>query len=385
MNIFKLPDLGEGLAEAEIHEWHVKEGDEIKLDEPLVSMETAKAVVEVPSPCDGKILKLHGQPGDMIDTGAPLVEFETTDTAEETKKEPTTSAATVAGKIEVGDGIITEAATGITPTRSVSNGVKALPAVRSLARQLCVDLTTLTGTGPDGQITADNVKQAANIGSAHPGITVHLDNPEALKGTRRSMAKAMSASHAEVVPVTLVDDADIGAWAEKTDITARIIRAVAKACEASPALNGWYDGRNIARELSNDVHLGLAMDTEDGLFVPVIKSANNQSAEQLRETINTYKQQVKDRSIPQENLQGATITLSNFGMFAGRYANPIVVPPMIAIIGTGQIKHTVVEKNGNFASHRVIPLSVTFDHRAATGGEASRFLGAMIEDLQQAQ
>lgn len=382
MKIFNLPDLGEGLPDAEIHEWHVQVGQSINVDDPLVSMETAKAVVDVPSPFDGVIAKLHGQVGDVIDTGEPLVEFEVAG-SENTPTPASEEGATVAGKIEVGETILQESATGIAPVATGSKTIQALPLARAMAKQLNVDLSQLTGTGANGQITPDDVK--AHVATITQAPSVHLKNPEPIRGTRRTMAQMMSASHAQVVPVTLVDNADIHGWPEKSDITARIIRAITHACQIEPALNGWYDNKNNARELSSAVNLGIAMDSDDGLFVPVINNAQTLDPAALRQKINTYKQQVKERTIPPENLKDASITLSNFGMFAGRYANPIVVPPMIAIIGTGKIHTEAVSSKDHIENHRIIPISITFDHRVATGGETSRFLGAMIADLEKSE
>lgn len=370
MKTFILPDLGEGLAEAEIHEWHVKEGDHIKVDQLMVSVETAKAVVEVPAPRSGTIAKLCGKSGDMIKVGEPLVEF--TDGDDNTGKTP--DKGTVAGKIVVGDTILDEAPMGITTQKSTA-GIKAMPAVRALAKQLNVDLTTLTGTGPQQQITVDDVKRASQ-----PATT--LLNGEALRGVRRTMAQTMAKAHAEIVAVTIVDDADLNNWSPDTDITLRVIRAVVKACQAEPALNTWYDGVNMVRQLHSHVNLGLAIDSTEGLFVPVIKNAQELSPSDLRAVINQYKDQTKNRTLPAENFRDGTITLSNFGNFAGRYANPVVVPPTVAIIGAGRIRDEVVAVNGSMEIHRILPISVTFDHRAATGGEATRFLAALLTDLQ---
>ena len=365
MEIFYLPDLGEGLPDAEVHEWHVKVGDKVEKDQLLVSMETAKAVVEVPSPQQGTIKKLYGNVGDIINTGTPLVEFESS--GEKT-------AATVAGKLQVSDNVLTEPAAGIT-RQARERSIKALPAARQLAQKLNIDLSQVRGSGPGGQITTTDV-QAQATSNAYS---------EAITGVRRTMAQAMSRSHQEVVPVTLMDDADLSAWLPENDITARIIRALCKACAEVPALNAWFDGPTLTRELFSDVQLGLAIDSEDGLFVPVLKKAQSMPKEELRATINTYKQQVKERTIPQQALHGATITLSNFGVFAGRYGNPIVVPPTVAIVGTGKIRKQGVfnEANGNWENHSILPLSLTFDHRAATGGEASRFMATLIQELQQ--
>lgn len=365
MKTFYLPDLGEGLTEAEIHQWHVKEGDTVQHDDILVSMETAKAVVDVPAPYAGKIAKLHGKIGDIIQTNAPLLEFE---------GEGETATATAATPVAT--------ATAAAPA-TTSSKTRVLPAIRALAAQLNVNLDTVTATGPNGQITADDVRNAATATSTTPAAK-SAGPMEAIKGVRRSMALAMSQSHAEVVPVTLVDDADINAWPEKTDITMRLVRAIVAACKAEPALNASFDGKAIARKLNAEVHIGIAMDTPDGLFVPVLKNTQQRPTAELRAELDRFKNLVRTREIPPTDLQGNTITLSNFGMFAGRYANPIVVPPCVAILGVGRLREECVFSAGKVAQHRILPLSLTFDHRAATGGEASRFLAAVINDLSRA-
>jgi 2-oxoisovalerate dehydrogenase E2 component (dihydrolipoyl transacylase) len=398
MSIFKLPDLGEGLPDAQIHEWHVKEGDFIKVDQLLVSMETAKAVVEVPSPTEGKILKLYGNVGDVIDVGSPLVEYITentpsqTVTAHETTPPPSSTenrhvGATVAGNIEVGDTIIQENAAGITPSSYSASGVKIIPALRILAQKLHLSLEDIPATGHAGQITLDDFAHFIQKKLAQPRSNATQALPEgnyqAIKGVRKAMAHAMTMSHESVVAVTIVDDADITAWPKGTDITCRIIRAIIHACQIEPIFNAWFDGENLAIDIKNDIHLGLAVDSPDGLFVPVIKHAQSLSADEIRSEINRFKTQIVSRTIPAEDLKGATISLSNFGTFAGRYATPVVVPPMVTIVGSGRLKDQLVLNNTHVESHRILPLSVTFDHRAATGGEASRFLKAMIEDLQK--
>lgn len=365
MKIFYLPDLGEGLPDAEIREWLIKEGDEVKIDQPIVSMETAKALVDVPSPYDGKIAKLYGGPGDIIKTGSPLVGYEQSE-----------DSGTVVGSIEVGSTVIREAPMGIT-SQQIQTAIRVSPAVRALAKQLNVDLATVTPTGPGGSITLQDVR---NIGEA--GSTQLDKEFEALHGVRRSMATTMAMAHAQVVPVTLVDDADIHHYASDEDITLRLIQAIVAACQAEPALNAHFDGKNLGRRLFTEVNVGLAVDTAKGLYVPVIKAANTLSKQALRDTINDFKQHAKNQDFSQESLQGATITLSNFGVFVGRYANPIVVPPTVAIIGVGKLRDEVVAVAGKPDVHRIMPISLTFDHRAITGGEAARFLAAFIADLQ---
>lgn len=372
MSIFNLPDLGEGLAEAEIHDWHVKVGDEVKVDQPLVTMETAKAVVEVPSPQAGKIKKLYGAKGDIIPTHTPLVEFE----GEASSKDK----GTVVGNLEESTSVLNEGDMIIGAAKTTSANVKAMPAVRALAKQLNVDLNLIKGSGANGQITADDVKKFSSEPQSSKSKFTN-GNVETLHGVRRAMAQAMIHSHAEVVPVTIIDDADITDLKTK-DITAAIIQAMAEGIKAEPSLNAWFDGKTMERCLMSEMNLGLAMDTDEGLFVPVIKNAGNKSPADLRKDIDNFKTTVRARTVAPSELQGATITLSNFGMMAGKYATPIIVPPMVAILGCGKIREEARVHNGKVEVRKVIPLSLTFDHRAVTGGEATRFLGKIIQFLQ---
>ena len=450
---FYLPDLGEGLPDATVVEWHVKVGDNIKLDAPLCSMETAKAVVDVPSPYTGKVVKLHGAPGDIIETGAALADFEPDPNAKQRAEAEATGhhhgpkkgvgspapedghkvvASDEGGEVETGGkdredegtvvGAMVSGNTVHVEQAASIGGVKAVPAVRALARKLKVDLTRVRPSGADGVVTMKDVKDAAANGSAALGATParavpasagrHLapelpqpepqrspvslagkpvrtappsvsasGQPEQLKGVRRNMARVMADAHAQVVPTTLVDDADLHAWIGKQDITARLIRAIVAACKAVPALNAWFDGKNLSRTLHPQVDIGIAVDTDDGLFVPALRNADVLDAAGIRAAIKRLRTQVEDRTIPASELSGYTISLSNFGMFAGRYATPVVVPPTVAIIGAGKLSHDVVAVMGGIEVHRRMPISLTFDHRAATGGEAARFLKALLDDL----
>lgn len=434
---FHLPDLGEGLPDATIVEWFVRLGETIHLDQPLVSMETAKAVVEVPSPYSGKVLELAGAAGDIINTGAVLARFELdaslpqraeghdsghghSAAPSETKQTPATEteppkrddAGTVVGAMQVSDAVRNELAVAV-------GGVKAMPAVRAMARKLGIDLSRVRASGTDGAVTMQDLKQAASgtvplhsdappaiarqaiatspapppastrsvlsatgkpIRTQPPNVSV-MGQPEQLKGVRRNMARVMADAHAKVVPTTLNDDADIQAWQPGNDVTVRLIRATVRGCQAVPALNAWFDGEKLTRTLHPHVDIGLAMDTEDGLFVPVLRNAHLLDAQGLRATIERLRHEVSERSIEAAELSGYTISLSNFGKFAGRYATPVVVPPCVAIVAAGRLRHEAVPVVGGFESRRAIPLSLTFDHRACTGGEAARFLKAMLDDL----
>ena len=366
MTTFKLPDLGEGLQEAEIVTWHVGIGDHVVADQPLVSVETEKAVVEIPSPQSGRIAKLFGEPGDIVKIGAPLAAFEEAGEVD---------AGTVVGKVP-------EFSRAASPKPSQAAPrvptVKAAPAVRALARRHGVELSVIAPSGPGGTVTKADVERAV--------ATLEAAGPlQPLRGVRRAMARAMERSHAEVVPATVTDEADIDAWQAGADVTMRLIRAIVVACRAEPALNAWYLGRDQGRQIHEQVHLGIATDTEDGLFVPVLRDVGGREAADLRRGLEAMKRDVAARKVPLEELRGGTITLSNFGMFGGQHAALVVVPPQVAILGAGRIHDKVMPVSGAPTVRRVLPLSLTFDHRAVMGGEAARFLAVVKGDLEKSE
>src|SRR5215218_1112549 len=365
MRQFMLPDLGEGLEEAEIVTWHVNEGDHVVVDQPLVSVETDKAVVEVPSPQSGRIAHLFGSKGSVVKVGAPLVEF-----AEGVQEDT----GTVVGQLDREDTTSSKRETREEPTRARS--VQVLPAIRALARKLDVDLNLVQATGPGGTVTRADVERAAkSLAEAGPA--------EPLRGMRRAMAQRMAAAHAEVARTTVSDDVDIGDWREREDITIRLVRAIATACKAEPSLNAWYNSQAGERRLIKRIDIAIAVDTEGGLIVPVLRNVGERDARDLRAGLDRMRADAAARSIPPEELRGATITLSNFGMIGGRFANLVVVPPQVAIVGAGRIDQRVLVHNGAPAARRVLPLSLTFDQRVVTGGEAARFLVALKANLER--
>ncbi|AML48966.1 branched-chain alpha-keto acid dehydrogenase subunit E2 [Coxiella burnetii] len=377
MKVFKLPDLGEGLPDATIREWYIAVGDEVKIDQPLVAMETAKALVDVPSPLAGKIEKLFGEVGDVIETGSPLIGFEGEAETEEPK-----DTGTVVGAIETSDTVLEESGAGIPVKKAAEKkNFKATPAVRMLAKQLGVDLTKITPKS--SLISAEEVKQAAQI--TKTGKTQKIEGElTPLSPVRRAMAQSMSQSHREVVPVSLMDDGDLSAWKGEQDITLRIIRAIEAACQAVPIMNAHFDGETLGYKLNETINIGIAVDTPQGLYVPVLKDVSHQDDTALRNQINRFKELAQSRSFPPEDLRDATIMLSNFGAFAGRYANPILLPPMVTIIGVGRTRDEIVPVDGKPAVHRILPLSVTSDHRVITGGEIAGFLKQLIDSLEKA-
>lgn len=393
MTTFNLPDLGEGLPEAEIVAWHVKEGDSVDVDQPMLSVETAKAVVEVPSPYKGKITKLHAKAGDTVQTGKPLVEFEGAAGAakaapakESTGDAPAAGQGMVVGHMASIDGeFVDRAIAGGGQRRTQGGRVRAAPAVRMLAKRLNVALQQCRATGRHGLVTVDDVLAVANLGAARarqqspsvPGLT----DADKLRGTRKAMSNSMSLSRDEVAMCTIFDDADIETWPKGQDITARLIRAIVAGAKAEPGLNALFDPAGPARKLMNEVHLAIAVDTGEGLIVPVLRDVGAKSAGELREALNGLKERTRNRTVSPDEMRDYTFTLSNFGTMAGRYATPLVVPPTVAILGSGKLQRDVVAGETAPEIHTRIPLSLTFDHRCITGGEACRFLAAVIADL----
>ena len=439
VSIFRLPDLGEGLTEADVVEWYVAEGGSVALDQPVVALESAKAVVDIPSPVAGRVRRHCAQPGETVATGAPLVEFEvdagvarTSTGAMPDAAAADTSVATGAPLVEFEvDAGVARTSTGAMPDAAAADAaaapgpsqadvpaapdasvaasgarpaparpeeppssappdrIVAMPAARAKARALGVDLATVTGTGPQGRIRVADVERAAKQTGRGADVeraaqqSGHDAGEETLRGVRKTMAERMAQSHARVVPVTVTEDADIGDWRDGEDVTVRLVRAVVAGCAASPALNAWFEEDPARRTLHREVHLGIAADTGDGLFVPVLRDAGAREPRALRAEVDRLRAGVVSRSLGPEELDGATITLSNFGMLAGRYGTPIVVPPQVAILGAGRAREEPVARDGALAIRRRMPLSLTFDHRACTGAESSRFLAAVVADLER--
>jgi pyruvate dehydrogenase E2 component (dihydrolipoamide acetyltransferase) len=359
--IFTLPDLGEGLTEAEIVAWHVGVGDRVVAGQPLVSVETDKAVVEIPAPESGVIAELHGAVGDRLPVGAPLVTFGTAGV----------DAGAVVGRLADAaspadtDTTPVPPAAEVVPPGGASRGHAATgapvaaPAVRRLARELGVDLARVGGSGPDGAILSRDVQAAA----ASPGSPGGIATEVPLRGPRRAMAERMAAAHARVVPATVTGEADIDAWAAGTRPLPRLVRAIAAAARVEPRLNAAFDDERWVLRPNAEVHLGIAMETEDGLFVPVLRDAGRRPTADLAAEFDALQAAVRERTIAPERLRGQTITLSNFGAVAGIHAAMVVVPPQVAIVGAGRAAPRVVAGAAGPVVHRVLPLSITIDHR----------------------
>lgn len=369
MKVFKLPDLGEGLTDAEIVAWHVTPGDHVVKDQPLVSVETDKAVVDIPAPWSGDVARLFAEPGDIVDTGADLVAFDS-----EARSDPGAIVGTLPASEpdeEAAPQVLEQAGADLNTGR-----IYASPAVRQLARERGIDLSVIQGSGPDGAITTRDLEQLSNT----PGENVQV---ERIAGVRRAMLRSMSKAGAEVVAATVMDEADIEHWPDNTDITIRLVRAIEAGFATEPGLNAWFYPERGERWLHQKINLGLAVDTPDGLFAPVLQDISSRTDQDLREGLERLRRDVEARSIPPEELRGQTITLSNFGMIGGRTAALVVVPPQVSILGAGRITSRLCLDQDTVSSHRVLPLSLSFDHRVVTGGEATRFLMAVVQSLEK--
>lgn len=378
MKSFMLPDLGEGLAESEIVEWHINVGDVVKVDQIVVTVETAKAIVEVPAPYNGKIAKRHGNAGDVINIGSVLLEFEEVESsAHQTVSSASTNqdAATVVGnvshhshQVDVDNFWI-----GTNNAHQSEQSITAMPSARLLSQRLGVDLSEITGSGPDGEILESDVYEQCDK---------QIPGTEVLKGARRTMVTTMTHSHHHVANVTITEEALLDKWHSEEDISIRLIQAVIHACQQEPALNAWFDADTMTRCVHSTVNIGIAVDSKHGLYVPVLRHADEFDSEAMRSWLDETIAGIRNRKIGREQLQHGTITLTNFGAIAGIYATPVVSPPQVAIVGAGRIIDKVVIENGNAVAIKAMPLSMTFDHRACTGGEAARFIKSLVEHLE---
>ncbi len=354
MKYFKLPDLAEGLTDATVIEWFVKEGDEVLVDQLLLSVETAKAIVEIPSPYSGKILKIAAQNGETVFVGEPLIGFDLEDD----------DANTVVGNLSNIESEPTEDLTEkINVEASQQKGDRIQIGIMKLKQEL--------GLSQENKppITAAKKSTSAKLSG-------NLDN------TRQLMAVNMAKSHTEVVPVTVFDEADITQWSKNTDITVALIQAICTGIKAVPIMNSHYDSNTQNLSQQTNVNMGIAVDSSHGLYVPVISNAETKNASELRDDLNELKSKVGSKTIQPSEMANANFTLSNFGMFAGQFATPIVIPPMVAILGLGKLSEKPAIINQAIQPRRVLPLSLTFDHRIITGGEATRFLAEIIKHLE---
>lgn len=355
MSIFHLPDLGEGLAEATVVRWHVAEGDDVQAEQLLVSVETAKAIVDVPSPQSGHIMALLAAAGETVPTHAPLVEF--ADTKNAAAADSAADAGSVVGNLAVAESRVRDAGFLIGRHRHTEARLQQ-PRQRRATRSPPPVSSTII-------------------------LPALFEGGEALEPTRLAMAENLSRSQRDVVPVTIFGEAEIR-FEDRRELTARLVLALAAAARVEPALNAWYDGQRQVRRLHETVDVGIAVDTTHGLYVPVLRHAETLAVGAVARQVSELRQAAEEYRLTAALQSGATLTLTNFGSLAGRFATPLVVPPQVAILGSGHAHDGVrLGRDNQLERTRLLPLSLTVDHRVVTGGEAARFLAAVIAALEE--
>jgi pyruvate dehydrogenase E2 component (dihydrolipoamide acetyltransferase) len=386
MPAFLLPDLGEGLTEAEIVTWHVQTGDTVTVDQPIVEVETAKAVVEVPVPFAGRVTALHGQPGDVVAVGEPLL---TVDTAE-------------SGNVLVGYGTSSGHRRRHRATRSSGDSSVpprngrlpvASPLIRQLARSAGVDITTIRGSGRGGLITRQDVDAAINARQAGPAAVPEpapAVPPAAgviripLRGVRKSVADKLSRSRREIPEATVWVDVDATEMlrlraalnadesAPKISLLALLSRFTILALRRHPELNARIEGDEIV--MGPSVHLGFAAQTDRGLVVPVVRDAQAHTLEQLAAAVAERTRRARDGTLGPDGLTGGTFTVNNYGVFGVDGSAAIINHPEAAILGIGRIIQRPWVVDGQVVPRQMTQLTLAFDHRVCDGGTAGGFL-----------
>jgi len=387
---FHLPDVGEGISEAEIVRWLIAEGSTVTEDQDIVEIETDKAIVALPSPHAGKIVKLHHKEGDLTKVGEILVTIETDEAGQPKPPAPQTDRGTVVGSL--GDDEMIE----------LPAPVKAMPAVRALAKKLGVDLTKIRGTGGEGKITREDVERAVQNLPRETVYDADASGPierVPLSGLRRTIAKRMHAARQRVSDVTIWEDADIADLdrirSKEKEIAAQegikltylpyVIQATLDALKAHPYLNATLDDEGEEILLKKFYNVGIAVDTADGLIVFAIKRADQKSLLDLAQEISTLAEKARTRRLDLSELRGSTFTITNYGVIGATYGTPIINYPEVGILGIGRIQDRPVVDDGGIAIHKIMPLSLVFDHRVVDGVEAARFLNVIIERLENPQ
>ncbi|MHB8642404.1 MAG: dihydrolipoamide acetyltransferase family protein [Gaiellaceae bacterium] len=362
---FKLPDLGEGLTEGEIARWLVAEGQEIAEDEPLVEIQTDKTTVEIPSPAAGVVARILVEEGQVVPVGTVLVVI---------------AADGVAAPVPEASPKSARGSEPQSPTAAAGTG-RATPLVKRIAKELGVDLASVQATGPGGRVTEDDVRAAVG-GFVAQSHKVENERREPLRGVRRVVAEHMATAHREIPPVTWVEECD---WShvELKLLVPSVLKAVAHALAAFPELNARLDGDAILYLDRYDI--GIAVQTEQGLVVPVVRSVEAQTVDELRAEIERLAEGARAGTLKPEELRGSTFTVSSAGKLAGLFQTPIVNHPEAAILSVGRIAQRPVVRDGEIVAAPVGTVAITFDHRIVDGARAAEFGLDVIRRLESGE
>jgi len=345
---FKLPDLGEGLTEGEVARWLVAEGDEVAEDDPLVEIQTDKTTVEIPSPAAGPVSRILVAAGEVVPVGTVLV---------------------VIG----GDGAAPPIAEAAPPSAEPAGRVQATPLVRRIASELGVDLDSVTPSGPGGRISEADVRAAAGGGATAEG------RREPLRGVRRQIAQHLARAHAEIPAVTFVEECDF-TGVELPLLVPLVLRATAQTLREFPELNARLEGDEIVYLDRYD--LGVAVQTDEGLVVPVVRGCDTRPLDELRADVDALAERARDGTLAPEELRGSTFTVTSAGKLAGLFVTPLINHPETGILGVHRIGPRPVVRNGEIVVRSVGNVSVTFDHRVVDGARAAAFTLAVIARLE---
>jgi pyruvate dehydrogenase E2 component (dihydrolipoamide acetyltransferase) len=379
---FKLPDLGEGIAEVELRRWLVKDGDRVVEHQPILEVETDKAVVEVPAPHTGIVAAILRHEGEMVGVGEVLL----TITGEEDLPELSRTSGGIVG-------VLPEAEDE--ERTAVGNEVMATPQVRKLARERGIDLRSIRGSGPHGSITREDLERSVPEPETS-GKEFGLVERIPLRGVRRAIARNVLASQRLTAFVTGMEEADVTDLValrsrEQQEVEAHgahmtylpfFIKAAQHALREHPFLNAAIDDAKETIILKRHYHFGIAVDTPDGLMVPVIRDVDKKSIIELAMEINRLGLEARERTISREELRGSSFSITNFGHFGASFATPIINWPDVAILGCGRIAERPWVLGGNITIRRILPLSLTFDHRITDGADAARFLAKVVRFLE---
>jgi pyruvate dehydrogenase E2 component (dihydrolipoamide acetyltransferase) len=391
---FRFPDVGEGITEGEVVRWLVREGDEVKVDQTLAEIETDKAIVEMPSPYAGTVLRLHVKEKEVVKVGQPLVTIG--EKGESLAAGPAAEAAPAA--------VVKAGPKPGTPRPAAPGEVLATPRVRALAKELGVDPAAVKGTGPGGRVTEEDVRSAqatppekklAVKVKAKYDLYGNLERVP-LRGVRRATAKKMRESLDHAAHVTHCDEADAGPLAVllkrmkpeaeaagiKLTYLPFIVKAVVETLKLHPSFNAMLDEAESEIVLKKYYNIGIAVDVPDGLIVPVIKFADQKSLLDIAKEVQTLAEQSRGRTVDLADLQGGTFSITNVGVIGGHAATPIINYPEAAILATMKIADRARVVDGAIVVRKTLPLCLAFDHRIVDGAAAARFTKDLIRFLE---
>jgi pyruvate dehydrogenase E2 component (dihydrolipoyllysine-residue acetyltransferase) len=392
---FRFPDIGEGLTEGRVVEVRVACGQKVRQGDALAIVETDKVVTEIPSPFDGEIVELPLSPGAVVHVGEVVALIRTAAAASEASAEAGHSASVVGKLDSAAGGLLPPSTEGLTPPAAwptpMPNGngaaaVRATPLARRIASAAGIDLSSLRGTGPGGRILKRDLQEQA---SSAPGGALR----QKLSTLRTAIAVAMEKSQA--IPAAAVHDWTVvdellklrkamnEGLKEKLGLLAFFIKAAAEALRKFPLLNSIYFPEKREYETHETPDIGVAVDTDEGLVVPVIRDSSELSVSGIQAELTRLTARARARQLSLEEIRGGTFTISNFGSFSGVFGNPMILPPQVGILGVGRIHEMAVVKDGAVSAASVLPLSLVVDHRLIDGVYACKFLARFMELISQ--